>query len=114
MSTRLNLTLLALFVATATVSAAPLGFNKDIRPILADACFHCHGPDPGTRKAGLRLDTEAGFFTGKKGEAPTVIKGQPDKSSLFQRLLSKDEDEIMPPPESHSAAQHLPLRIQPG
>jgi hypothetical protein len=103
MLTRLNLTLLSLFGATATVSAAPIGFNKDIRPILADACFHCHGPDPGTRKAGLRLDTEAGFFTAKKDEAPTVIKGQPDKSSLFQRLLSKDEDEIMPPPESHKS-----------
>ena len=79
-------------------STEPVGFNKDIRPILADACFHCHGPDPGTRKAGLRLDTEAGFFTAKKDEQPAVIKGQPDKSSLFQRLLSKDEDEVMPPP----------------
>ena len=103
MSDRLHLPLLALFVATASGSAAPVGFNKDIRPILADACFHCHGPDPGTRKAGLRLDTEAGFFTAKKDEQPTVIKGQPEKSSLFQRLLSKDEDEIMPPPESHKS-----------
>lgn len=76
-------------------------FNRDIRPILADACFHCHGPDPGTRKAGLRLDTEAGFFTAKDGETPTVIKGRPDRSSLFQRLISGDEDELMPPPESH-------------
>ena len=76
-------------------------FNQDIRPILADACFHCHGPDPGTRKAGLRLDTEAGFFTAKEGESPTVLKGKPEESPLYQRLLSKDEDEIMPPPESH-------------
>lgn len=76
-------------------------FNQDIRPILADACFHCHGPDPGTRKAGLRLDTEAGFFTAKEGETPTVLKGKPDESPLYQRLLSKDEDEIMPPPDSH-------------
>jgi hypothetical protein len=82
-------------------STSPVGFNQDIRPLLADACFHCHGPDPGTRKAGLRLDTEAGFFTAKEGEQPTVIKGQPEKSSLYQRLLSTDEDEIMPPPESH-------------
>ncbi|MBK8038760.1 MAG: DUF1553 domain-containing protein [Verrucomicrobiaceae bacterium] len=90
---------IALIVPAAAF--AGVEFNKDIRPILADACFHCHGPDPGTRKAGLRLDTEAGFFTAKKGEEPTVIKGQPDKSSLYQRLISTDEDEIMPPPESH-------------
>ncbi len=93
--------LLVLLAATVTAQAQPIGFNKDIRPILADACFHCHGPDPGTRKAGLRLDTEAGFFTAKKGETPTVIKGQPGKSSLFERLTSTDEDEVMPPPESH-------------
>jgi hypothetical protein len=88
-------------LSTSSQAASGIEFNKDIRPLLADACFHCHGPDPGTRKAGLRLDTEAGFFTAKKGEEPTVIKGQPDKSSLYQRLLSTDEDEIMPPPESH-------------
>jgi hypothetical protein len=96
--------ILSLIAAQGTAFAASSGrvaFNQDIRPILADACFHCHGPDPGTRKAGLRLDTEAGFFTAKKGESPTVLKGKPEESPLYQRLLSKDEDEIMPPPESH-------------
>lgn len=96
----LALALLSL-TANAAVSAPTIGFNSDIRPILADACFHCHGPDPGTRKAGLRLDTEAGFFTAKEGEQPTVIKGKPDASSLFQRLIATDEDDVMPPPESH-------------
>lgn len=93
----------SLVAAGSLMGAAtkPVAFNEDIRPILADACFHCHGPDPGTRKAGLRLDTEAGFFTAKKGEQPTVIKGRPEASSLYQRLITQDEDEIMPPPESH-------------
>jgi len=100
--TSTRLTLLALLVASACATAQPVEFNRDIRPILAEACFQCHGPDPGTRKAGLRLDTEAGFFTAKKkGEQPTVIKGKPDASSLYQRLLSTDEDEVMPPPDSH-------------
>ena len=95
------------FLVTASFAAEEkVEFNRDIRPIVAENCFHCHGPDPGTRKVGLRLDTEAGFFApriDKKGheEPPTVIKGQPDKSTLFQRMLSKDEDEIMPPPETH-------------
>jgi mono/diheme cytochrome c family protein len=96
-----KISLLVLLAFASSDAAQPVQFNKDIRPILADACFHCHGPDPGTRKAGLRLDTEAGFFTAKKGERPTVIKGQPDLSSLYQRLLSTDEDEVMPPPDSH-------------
>ena len=99
------LALLPLLVAAAD-AADGAAFNRDIRPLLADNCFHCHGPDPGTRKAGLRLDTEAGFFAprvDKKGkeEPPTVIKGEPDNSPLYQRLLSTDEDEVMPPPETH-------------
>jgi mono/diheme cytochrome c family protein len=100
------LALLPFLVAASFAAEEKVEFNRDIRPIVAENCFHCHGPDPGTRKVGLRLDTEAGFFAArvdKKGneEPPTVIKGQPDKSTLFQRMLSKDEDEIMPPPETH-------------
>ena len=45
-----------------SLAAASRNGRGDIRPVLADNCFHCHGPDPGTRKVGLRLDTEAGFF----------------------------------------------------
>jgi len=96
--------LLALFAVSTAQGAQPIGFNSDIRPILADACFHCHGPDPGTRKAGLRLDTEAGFFTpAKEGESPTIVKGRPESSPLYQRLISTDEDEVMPPAESHKS-----------
>ncbi len=100
------LALLPFLVSASFAAEEKVEFNRDIRPIVAENCFHCHGPDPGTRKVGLRLDTEAGFFAAridKKGheEPPTVIKGQPDKSTLFQRMLSKDEDEVMPPPETH-------------
>ena len=100
------LALLPFLVAASFAAEEKVEFNRDIRPIVAENCFHCHGPDPGTRKVGLRLDTEAGFFAArvdKKGneEPPTVIKGQPEKSTLYQRMLSKDEDEIMPPPETH-------------
>ena len=94
------------FLATACLGADAVQFNRDIRPVLAENCFHCHGPDPGTRKAGLRLDTEAGFFAARQSKdgkeiPPTIIKGKPEQSSLFQRILSKDEDEVMPPPETH-------------
>ena len=76
-------------------------FNRDIRPILAENCFACHGPDPGTREADMRLDTEAGFFTGVKDAPPVVVRGNPDESELYLRLITDDVDEIMPPPESH-------------
>ena len=94
------------FLASACLGADALVFNRDIRPVLADNCFHCHGPDPGTRKAGLRLDTEAGFFAARQSKdgkeiPPTIIKGKPEQSTLYQRILSKDEDEVMPPPETH-------------
>ena len=76
-------------------------FNRDVRPILAEYCFHCHGPDPGTRKANLRLDTEAGFFAkAESGDTP-VLRGNAEGSPLYRRLISKDKDELMPPPKSH-------------
>src|SRR6185295_4774545 len=75
-------------------------FNRDIRPILAGACFQCHGPDPGGRKAKLRFDREEGFFGAREG-GPTVVKNQPDKSPLYLRLVTKDPEEVMPPPKSH-------------
>lgn len=86
---------------TVAQGRATIEFNRDIRPILAENCFSCHGPDPGSREADMRLDTEAGFFAEYEGAPPVVVKGKPDESELFLRLVTEDEDEIMPPPESH-------------
>src|SRR5689334_25231608 len=82
----------------------PLRFNRDIRPILANACFQCHGPDPGGRKAKLRFDREEGFFGAREG-GPTVVKNQPDKSPLYLRLVTKDPEEVMPPPKSRKVVK---------
>ena len=102
----LRSTLMLASVATISAEGADIKFNRDIRPILVEACFACHGPDPGTRKASLRFDSEAGFFeprTSKNGkkEPPTIIKGKPDESTLYQRLVTTDEDDIMPPRKEH-------------
>ncbi|MDG1895209.1 MAG: PSD1 and planctomycete cytochrome C domain-containing protein [Fuerstiella sp.] len=69
-------------------------FNRDVRPILADKCFHCHGPDPGTREADLRLDQQTGAKDG------VIVGGKSSESELIRRLLSDDADEVMPPPDS--------------
>ena len=97
---QLHLLLAAALLLGGQTQAATVEFNRDIRPILADVCFHCHGPDPGTRKASLRLDTEAGFFKEREGKFP-VVKGHPEQSSLYQRLITKDEDDVMPPRKEH-------------
>lgn len=78
--------------------AAPLSFNRDIRPILADTCFHCHGPDPGSRQADLRLDREEPLFT---GDRPLIVRGDAAESPLFKRIMSTNPDEVMPPPDAH-------------
>ena len=81
-------------------NASPVRFNRDIRPILSDNCFACHGPDSAQRKADLRLDTAEGLF-GKEGADGTVVRGKPEESELFQRIISDRPSEMMPPPKSH-------------
>ena len=76
-----------------------LTFNQDIRPILTDLCIQCHGPDSVQRKASLRLDTEAGLFS-DRGDYRIVVPGNLEESELFQRLISPDEDQRMPPESS--------------
>jgi len=102
--TRIPLTVLA----TGTIAAFPLAaadavptYNRDVRPILAEACFHCHGPDSVKRKADLRLDTEAGFFGEDGGAEAVVVPGKPEESALYDRLVTDDPDDLMPPPDSH-------------
>ncbi len=79
--------------------AAEIDFNQDIRPLLSDRCFHCHGPDEEHRKAGLRLDTVEGI-TADLGGYAAVVPGDADQSMLVDRISSEDRDEIMPPPDS--------------
>ena len=79
---------------------AAIDFGRDIRPILSDKCFFCHGPDEEERKAKLRLDLKADAFAMKDGVA-AFVAGDLKKSEAWHRILSKDADEVMPPPEVH-------------
>lgn len=73
-------------------------FDRDIRPILSDNCYACHGPDEQARSSDLRLDTRDGAMTDLGGHF-AIVSGRPDDSELIRRILSQDADEVMPPPD---------------
>jgi hypothetical protein len=86
--------------AMAWAEPAPVDFNREIRPILSETCYTCHGPDEPRRKAKLRLDTKDGAFKDLGGGLMTLVPGRPDESEVYQRILSDDPMEKMPPPDS--------------
>jgi hypothetical protein len=77
-------------------SRTSIDFDRQVRPILADNCFACHGPDAGQRKARLRLDTPEGAL-GPRPDGPVILPAKADQSPLIQRITSDDPQERMPP-----------------
>jgi Protein of unknown function (DUF1553)/Protein of unknown function (DUF1549)/Planctomycete cytochrome C len=82
-------------------AARKLDFNSDIRPLLSDRCFACHGPDAKKVKGNLRLDQPESATKAAKSGKIAVVSGQPSESELVRRILSSDPEELMPPPETH-------------
>ncbi len=82
-----------------TEAPAVVSFQNDIRPILSDKCFECHGPDSGARKGKLRLDTRDGAYGDRRG-GPAVVPGNLDASLLVERVREAHVDDRMPPPEA--------------
>ena len=96
------LVFLCLSAVTASSAERPVDFNREVRPILSDRCYGCHGPDADKgRKAGLRLDELAGATKKLKSGDIAVVPGDLEKSAMVQRILSSDPEDIMPPPELH-------------
>src|SRR5438034_573906 len=77
-----------------------LDYGRDIRPILADNCFRCHGPDAKQRQAGLRLDLRDEAIKRLESDAVAIVPGKPDSSALVSRIRATDESERMPPADS--------------
>ncbi|MFM1770444.1 MAG: hypothetical protein RJA22_2973 [Verrucomicrobiota bacterium] len=97
MARSVGILILSLAVSQAApVGGRPVDYNTDVRPILAENCFYCHGPDGNKREADLRLDVRADALASK-----AFVPGNPGASELMRRLLSTDPDEVMPPPDSH-------------
>ena len=90
-----------IFLSSALVQGAdaePLSYNRDIRPILAENCFACHGPDKASREAKLRLDLREEAI-----DKEAFVPGDAEDSELVYLINTDDEDDIMPPPESHKS-----------
>lgn len=90
-------------LCSALTAETNIDFNRDIRPILSDRCFHCHGPDEHDRKKKLRLDIaegEDGAYRIRKEKA-AIKPGNPELSTVWQRIITDDEDDVMPPSDSH-------------
>ncbi len=86
---------IAVNIAAVAEAGPSIDYSRDIRPILSDRCFRCHGPDAGSRKADLRLDVRESVIE------QVVVPGKPDESELIRRVFSEDAEERMPPPDSH-------------
>lgn len=95
-----TLTLVTILTATCLRGEEPIQFNRDIRPILSNACFACHGPDEGQRQTDLRLDLEASAFS-DLGEYRAIVPGSVEKSEVLRRLTSTDANLHMPPADSN-------------
>src|SRR5262245_31175760 len=93
--------LLACLGVRPILGSEALHYNRDIRPILSDRCFKCHGPDKASRKAGLRLDiAEEAYAERKKSGQHAIVPGKPQESLLCLKIIATDPDDQMPPPDS--------------
>ena len=99
----LALAFFGFFPLLSAHASEPLDFNRDIRPILSDNCFKCHGPDAQTREADLRLDTEVGAFADLGDGFSPIVKGKPDESEIIWRIETEDTEDLMPPADSELA-----------
>lgn len=105
---------LALAIAPVAMTAQKrLDFQREIRPILSDNCFQCHGPDQSARKANLRLDDQADAMAPRRNGA-AIVPGKPGESLLYKKITAEDPAKRMPPPSTHktlAAAQKEAIRV---
>ena len=96
----LHLTAPAFLVGASLFAAeSKIDFQRDIRPIISDRCYKCHGPDEDKRKAKLRLDVREDALKPAKSGDRAIVPGKVDESELVKRIFSTDDSDIMPPPE---------------
>ncbi len=90
--------------ALLATAAPPVDFVRDVQPILAEHCTRCHGADPESRQGSLRLDIQEDAYRGGDSGVAAIVPGDTTQGTLLERILSQDEDDVMPPTD-----QHIPL-----
>jgi Protein of unknown function (DUF1553)/Protein of unknown function (DUF1549)/Planctomycete cytochrome C len=90
----------ATVAGTAAVCHGAVSFNREIRPIMSDTCFRCHGPDKSSRMAGMRLDIRDEALKPRRPDVVPIVPGDPERSAIVQRIFAKDA-RIMPPAYAH-------------
>src|SRR5512147_2030771 len=93
---------MALIAANAH-AADSVRFNKDIRPIMSDTCFRCHGPDKSSRMAGMRLDLRDEALKPTRSGVTPIVPGDTEKSAIIQRIFAATPAKLMPPAYSHKS-----------
>ena len=93
------------FEAAASGATGSINYNRDIRPILSENCFTCHGPDSASRKGGLRLDHFDDAIAPREKSKPAIVPGKPDDSELIHRIFAEDVDDRMPPARTKKVLQ---------
>ncbi len=96
-----RLAFVAAALGTAGISPAEVSFNRDIRPIMADTCFRCHGPDKNARMMGLRLDIREEALKKTQTGVTPIVPGDPERSAIIQRIFAQDPARVMPPKFAH-------------
>lgn len=95
----------------SSIAADEIDYARDVRPILSAHCFRCHGPDAGSREAGLRLDSRTDALRAGDSGQFAIVPGKPEASELIRRIDSRDADEVMPPPSSKKSLTAEQRRI---
>src|SRR5262245_57652978 len=101
---------LLLIAVSLSADAQTIDFDRDVRPILSDNCFKCHGPDSAKRKAGLRLDTREGATADHDGHR-AITPGNLGQSELNRRIVSDDSEERMPPAASGKSLTKTQIEV---
>src|SRR5438094_4139461 len=91
----------SLTLASVASAVPKVDFNRDVRPLLSENCFACHGPDAKKVKGGLRLDLREVATRPLKSGATAIVPGKPAESELVRRIFATDADDLMPPAQSH-------------